>query len=541
MSSLGGAYVEIGTDISGLKSGLAESLKIANHSLFKLQSNADSYGKKIGSSIKKGFSGFAAAAAQTSTISASMQSVQTAMSQVEFTGKETFTSLASNIEKYGLKVGVVSTAFDALKNAAVNNMAAIIGATTNAINKLIDLYNNSLKVRVGVEGIKLGFTAIWETAKLVFNNLKDGFSTIGKIASAIWKGEITSIGDIIKNGFQNIKTNVVNTSTAIGSQAAEGMKNAMTNQLSHLKAEDLQGFVDRFLIVGKETGKNAGTAVVEGVQEVVSKMPKIALGDVLFDTNAMLAGAKKIKGFFGEITEKLRVVGEQGNVFGSQFDATTEKVNILKAAITDLIESGLSASHPQVQMLNDQLQGLQGNISNIAEGFNGMMADALSQFGENIADSVLKATSVGEALSSSFAGIFDVVANMMIRLGKSAIASGQVIEAMKKALGTFNGLAGIAAGVGLIAFAKVVKASVAGFASPPKLAKGGLAYGETLAVVGDNRNASVDPEVIAPLSKLKSIIGDTGGGGVLRAEIRGDVLQLVLDRSRNASSVITGR
>ena len=40
----------------------------------------------------------------------------------------------------------------------------------------------------------------------------------------------------------------------------------------------------------------------------------------------------------------------------------------------------------------------------------------------------------------------------------------------------------------------------------PKLAKGGLATAPTLALVGDNRNAKSDPEVIAPLSKLKQMI-----------------------------------
>ncbi|OPG98617.1 hypothetical protein B2I21_09760 [Chryseobacterium mucoviscidosis] len=41
----------------------------------------------------------------------------------------------------------------------------------------------------------------------------------------------------------------------------------------------------------------------------------------------------------------------------------------------------------------------------------------------------------------------------------------------------------------------------------PRLAKGGLAYGPTLAMVGDNRGASVDPEVVSPLSKLQDMIG----------------------------------
>ncbi|WMT39749.1 hypothetical protein RE628_20485 [Paenibacillus sp. D2_2] len=41
----------------------------------------------------------------------------------------------------------------------------------------------------------------------------------------------------------------------------------------------------------------------------------------------------------------------------------------------------------------------------------------------------------------------------------------------------------------------------------PKLAKGGLAYGPTLAMVGDNKGASADPEVISPLSKLEAMLG----------------------------------
>jgi hypothetical protein len=41
------------------------------------------------------------------------------------------------------------------------------------------------------------------------------------------------------------------------------------------------------------------------------------------------------------------------------------------------------------------------------------------------------------------------------------------------------------------------------------LAEGGLAYEPTKVIVGDNRNAQIDPEVIAPLSKLKSMLATT--------------------------------
>ncbi len=43
----------------------------------------------------------------------------------------------------------------------------------------------------------------------------------------------------------------------------------------------------------------------------------------------------------------------------------------------------------------------------------------------------------------------------------------------------------------------------------PKLATGGLAYGPTLAMVGDNRNAYSDPEVVSPLSKLQDMLNKT--------------------------------
>tara|TARA_R100001163_G_scaffold540_1_gene811 strand:+ start:56 stop:1999 length:1944 start_codon:yes stop_codon:yes gene_type:complete len=66
----------------------------------------------------------------------------------------------------------------------------------------------------------------------------------------------------------------------------------------------------------------------------------------------------------------------------------------------------------------------------------------------------------------------------------------------------------------------------------PALAKGGLAYGPTMAMVGDNRNAAIDPEVVAPLSKLKDMMG----GGVVEVvgRIKGD--DIFLSNARNSSA-----
>jgi hypothetical protein len=67
---------------------------------------------------------------------------------------------------------------------------------------------------------------------------------------------------------------------------------------------------------------------------------------------------------------------------------------------------------------------------------------------------------------------------------------------------------------------------------PVKLATGGLAYGPTLAVVGDNPGASSDPEVVAPLSKLSTYLGGQKMElvGSIDWVLEGDNLRAVLNR-----------
>lgn len=61
----------------------------------------------------------------------------------------------------------------------------------------------------------------------------------------------------------------------------------------------------------------------------------------------------------------------------------------------------------------------------------------------------------------------------------------------------------------------------------PKLAKGGLAYGPTLAMVGDNPNARINPEVVAPLSDLKEML-DFGNSSEQNALLR-QIYQAIRD------------
>lgn len=87
---------------------------------------------------------------------------------------------------------------------------------------------------------------------------------------------------------------------------------------------------------------------------------------------------------------------------------------------------------------------------------------------------------------------------------------------------------GIAAGFVAAMIATVTAAGV------PMLANGGLATGPTLAMVGEYAGASGNPEVIAPLDKLRSLLPEPGEGvGDLEFRIKGDDLVAVYNRRTN--------
>ena len=62
-------------------------------------------------------------------------------------------------------------------------------------------------------------------------------------------------------------------------------------------------------------------------------------------------------------------------------------------------------------------------------------------------------------------------------------------------------LAGVVAGLGQVQIATILATPI------PQLAEGGIAFGNSMVNVGEYSGANVNPEVIAPLDKLKGMLG----------------------------------
>lgn len=97
---------------------------------------------------------------------------------------------------------------------------------------------------------------------------------------------------------------------------------------------------------------------------------------------------------------------------------------------------------------------------------------------------------------------------------------------------TFNAHAAIP-WVGIAAAAALTGVIIATMASLPKFAEGGIAYGPTLGLFGEYAGASHNPEVVAPLDRLRSLIApQESSGGAVRFRIEGRDLVGVLQKTQ---------
>jgi len=93
-------------------------------------------------------------------------------------------------------------------------------------------------------------------------------------------------------------------------------------------------------------------------------------------------------------------------------------------------------------------------------------------------------------------------------------------------------MSSIVAGLGAVQVATIAAQPI------PQFADGGIVSAPTLGLMGEYSGARSNPEVIAPLDRLKSIIGDTGGSNTVipDVKIKGDDLLIVFDRANRRKS-----
>jgi hypothetical protein len=198
--------------------------------------------------------------------------------------------------------------------------------------------------------------------------------------------------------------------------------------------------------------------------------------------------------------------------------------------------------------LSDSMIRAQVFTQGVSDIITGGLNDLAVGIGEALGNALANGGSLAGALAET---MLSTIGNMAVELGKLAIGIGIGLQSIQAALKTLNPVVAIAAGVALVALGSFLKSRAAGIAGGggagsmpgggaptiggiPAFANGGIVSGPTLGLMGEYPGARSNPEVIAPLNKLQSLIGgnraqnvNVGGEFVMR----GSDLVVVLDRA----------
>lgn len=121
----------------------------------------------------------------------------------------------------------------------------------------------------------------------------------------------------------------------------------------------------------------------------------------------------------------------------------------------------------------------------------------------------------------------EMAASTALATAKSAETTANVSAAASGALSAHSAIPFVGIALGLAAVAAIIAA----MSSLPKFAKGGIAFGPTLGLFGEYPGASSNPEVVAPLDRLRSMLRpDDGTAGRVRFVIEGRDLVGIMDR-----------
>lgn len=312
------------------------------------------------------------------------------------------------------------------------------------------------------------------------------------------------------------------------------------------------------------------------------------------------AGIKTVADILKELNTDLKVVSNQfSGTFG---DVTKDKIQAYQKAIDDLVKLGINPASKAITKLKTAQSNLftKDTLGDVkAVGFDDIanqtgkkpilvqpvlklspiitgltdLEKKVRDFSENASEVLSKGlgsafgnigTSIGNALAGSGslienlgATLLSTLGSVLTQLGEMAISVGVGLIGIKAALKSLNPAVAIAAGVALVALGAFaakrassigdkVQGSETVYTKPTAFANGGIIYGPTLGLMGEYAGAKSDPEVVAPLSKLKSIMGDAGQGSsitnvnnsnnephfIQRLEINGEKLLVITERAK---------
>ena len=283
---------------------------------------------------------------------------------------------------------------------------------------------------------------------------------------------------------------------------------------------------------------------LNGIREMIKKLTD-ELGNA---TEEEAAGINKELAAWQAKADAITNAGKSVDEYKDKI--TEASAEVKKLSFTEGLQNGTNA-------IKGLQSGIQGITNSLREGQNAWevttgLIDGFIQIAQSIQAIVTifdmlaevtkrkteatkedTAQNLANAASVVVGATADTAAAAAESANASAVTTAKVGEAASKTMAAHASIpfVGIAIAAGMVA------SMIALMLSLPKFAKGGIAYGPTLGLFGEYSGASNNPEVVAPLDRLRSLIGTPEGvGGNVEFRISGRELVGILKKESNILS-----
>ena len=405
--------------------------------------------------------------------------------------------------------GKFSTALDNLKLAGASLAEDLLPAVNNILDSVIDLAK--------------GFTKLSDKAKnniIVIASLAASLGPLLLLLPRIVTGVkliglafVTSMPHIVAATVAIAAITLMFIDTSREATGAAKSVNKVQTALEDLSRSQLES----------EAQVNPGA----GVEEIAASM-SFAVARVAEANEELARIQEKIAqrgGFTGSARKQIDELKEYKAEFERVINAGERLLNLDKIEPIKIIRPEqmemLAALPANLIAVQEPIKELQNSTSLLTESLM-FTTTAFSNLGKQIGDVFASAIVDGENFVDGLKAMGKAILKTLI--------SEAIAHAITNAASSSNVANQASGGLTIPAFIAAAVGSVKGaFSDIPQLAEGGIAFGRSLVEVGEYSGASGNPEVIAPLSKLKDLI--SGNSIQVYGRISGDDIVISNDRA----------
>lgn len=377
-------------------------------------------------------------------------------------------------------------------------------------------------LKYGVEYAKFLAAAYVGAFGAIIKGFTEVFAVIREKAAAIGKGISEILDGNFKEGFKTLTTNTdgnfFETAKRIGKAFSDGF------------ADGFKGTYKAF--------DDIANAYIKGAEKAKQAQKKNPVPFISTPTVGGIPDSGQQSGAAGA-SVSTAIEDARGALVG-QIDLLPRYAALADTAALSV--KSLSDSHLSLKLNQDSLivgmqnaspsiQEFKTQVENLGLAFNSITENAIPSLKNAVAEGLGVFADFAKRGINSFRDLAKGVISASAAIVKSLIRQG-VIAAVANAFKSAPGPVGIALGLAAAGLAEGLFQGLLNKFKIPAFADGGIVSGETLALVGEYPNARTNPEVIAPLDKLKGLIAGGGNGGfIAETYLSGSDLRILVRRA----------